>query len=325
MLDPAGLGRPDIAPISLEVVLSCLVFEALFAWTAYRGIAAIEKVAILVAPFVLIVSVGVGIAMVNEYGGWSRVLAEASQKDGLGFGSGVTLVVGAWVAGAIMGADILRFAKHFWAVVAGAAACFILTNPLLNVIGYVGTITSGDSNFVNWMCQQGIVLAIIGVIVWTTSLWTTNNSELYSNALYAGPALHTLGMKVKRKKIVLIVGTVGTILGALGFYQMFFADFITVLGAAFVPLAGPIIADYYFLRSSEYTTRNVTLQPILHLPGVISFLIGATCGIVFQYVFPLPGGFSSGIAALLITVVVHIALRFASPIQRNTSGSRLRN
>lgn len=321
VIDPAALGRPDIPPISLEVALSCLVFGALFTWTAYRGISAIEKVAIPVAPFVLIVSVLVGIAMVNEYGGWTNVVNEASKQSGLGFGTGVTIVIGAWVAGAIMGADILRFAKNFWAVVAGAAACFVFTNPLLNVIGYIGTLTTGDSNFVNWMYQQGIFLAIIGVIVWTTSLWTTNNSELYSNSLYTGPALHSLGITIKRKKIVLVVGIVGTILGALGFYQLFFSDFITVLGAAFVPLAGPIIADYYFLRRKEYTAENCDRQPPMHWPGVIAFLIGATCGIIFQYWLPLPGGFSSGVAALLITIIAHLLLHPVFATHRKTSAS----
>ena len=31
-----------------------------------------------------------------------------------------------------------------------------------------------------------LIPAIVGVLVWTTSLWTTNNSELYSNSLTPG-------------------------------------------------------------------------------------------------------------------------------------------
>ena len=114
------------------------------------------------------------------------MVEEASTRSGMSIGTGLTIVIGAWIAGAIMGADIMRFTRSVKAVVICAAACFILTNPLLNVVGYVGSITTGDSNFDNWMYDKGLLLAIVGVLVWTTSLWTTNNSELYSNSLTPG-------------------------------------------------------------------------------------------------------------------------------------------
>ena len=308
VIDPAAFGRPGIPPVSLEVVLSCVVFGALFTWTAYRGIAAIEKVAIPVAPFVLAVAVFAGIGMLNEGGGWGAMVEEASTRSGMPIGTGITIVVGAWIAGAVMGADIMRFAKDVRAVVIGAAAAFILTNPLLNIVGYIGAITTGDANFVNWMYTHGLVLTFIGVIVWTTSLWTTENSELYSNSLYTGPVLRSFDVKVKRSTLVLVVGVVGTVLGSLAFYQLFFADFITVLGAAFVPLVAPIIADYFLLRRGAFAGDSHLRQPAVRWNGVVSFLVGATCGLLFQYVWPLPGDFSAGIAALVITFVLHVAL-----------------
>src|SRR5699024_95585 len=137
-------------------------FGALFTWTAYRGISAIEKVALPVAPLLLVVSVYAAIGMLNDNGGWDAMVTEASTRGGLPMGTGITIVVGAWIAGAVMGADIMRFAKNVRTVVIGAAAAFILTNPLLNVVGYIGSIATGDSNFVNWMYTQGIVLTIIG-------------------------------------------------------------------------------------------------------------------------------------------------------------------
>lgn len=186
LIDPAALGKVGVAPVTLEVALTCLVFGAVFTWTAYRGISAIEKVATPVAPFVLVVALGVGIAMLAEFGGVGPMVEEASTRSGMSIGTGLTIVIGAWIAGAIMGADIMRFTRSVKAVVICAAACFILTNPLLNVVGYVGSITTGDSNFDNWMYDKGLLLAIVGVLVWTTSLWTTNNSELYSNSLTPG-------------------------------------------------------------------------------------------------------------------------------------------
>ncbi|MDR1634456.1 MAG: cytosine permease [Bifidobacteriaceae bacterium] len=309
VIDPAWFGKTG-APVTLEVLASCLVFGALFTWTAYRGIAAIERVALPVAPFVLVVAVWVGGAIIAESGGFGAMVDKSHAVSGLGFGAGITTVVGAWIAGAIMGVDIFRFAKHLRAVLIGGAACFILTNPVLNVIGYAASVASGDFNFVNWMYRSGVFLSIIGVLVWTTSLWTTNNSELYCNALYTGPVLDAFGVKAKRTKLILIAGVVGTILGSAAFYQLFFADFINILGAAFVPLAGPIIVDFYFTRRGQYGASPHAQAPV-RWPGVISFAAGAALGLVFQYGVALPGGFPAGIAALLITMALHATLHYA--------------
>ncbi|GAA1471714.1 cytosine permease [Corynebacterium felinum] len=294
--------------LSLEYVLLCLFWGAVFTWSAWRGIEIIERISGWAAPFVLVVAVVAAILMVSEYGGIGAVLAEASTRSGMSQGTGVTIMLGAWIAGVIMGVDIFRYAgnnKHVWV---GAAACFVLTNPLLNIVGYLGAIATGDSNFITWMAVKGALLTVTGVILWVLALWTTNMSELYCNALYVGPAAESMGWRVRRGKIVIVVGTIGTIAGSLGFYSYFFADFITILGAAFVPLAGPILADYFFIRRKEYATANPNEMPPVRWPALISFVIGAVAGVIFQYWLPLPWNFPAGFAALILTFILHIVL-----------------
>lgn len=297
-----------INDLTLEYVLFCLFWGAVFTYTAWRGITAIEKISALAAPFVLIVAIVVAFLMVNEFGGFGNVLDEAATRDGMSQGTAVTILIGAWIAGVIMGVDIFRYAKNPMHVFIGAAACFILTNPLLNIIGYTGSIATGDANFIAWMADNGVLLTILGAALWVLALWTTNMSELYCNALYVGPAAESAGFRIKRGTIVIVVGIIGTILGALGFYTYFFADFITVLGAAFVPLAGPILADFYIVRRAEYATADPNRMPPVRWPAVISFIVGALAGITFQYWVPLPFDFPAGIAALIITFVLHLIL-----------------
>ncbi|WP_217133489.1 purine-cytosine permease family protein [Leucobacter chinensis] len=294
--------------LSLEYVLFSLFWGAIFTWSAWKGIVALERISASAAPFILLVAVVAAVMMTNEFGGFGNVLAEGSTRSGTTVGTGVTLLIGAWIAGVIMGVDIFRFAKKASHVLIGAGACFILTNPLLNIVGYTGSIATGDANFISWMVTKGPFFAIIGVVLWVVALWTTNMSELYCNALYVGPAANAMGFKVSRPKIVITVGIIGSILGAFGFYSFFFADFITVLGAAFVPLAGPILADFYVVRRREYETANVNDLPKVRWPGIISFLIGAALGIVFQYALPLPGDFPAGLGALIVTFALHIVL-----------------
>lgn len=294
--------------LSLDFVIFSLIWGAIFTWSAWKGIVALERISAPAAPFVLIVAIVAAIMMTEEFGGFGNVLAEGSTRSGTTMGTGITLIIGAWIAGVIMGVDIFRFAKRASHVLIGAGACFILTNPLLNIIGYTGSIATGDPNFISWMVDKGVLFAILGVILWVVALWTTNMSELYCNALYVGPAANAMGFKISRTKIVITVGVIGSIMGAFGFYSFFFADFITVLGAAFVPLAGPILADFYVVRRREYTAANVNELPKVRWPGIISFLVGAVLGLVFQYVMPLPGDFPAGLGALIITFALHIVL-----------------
>lgn len=310
VFNPESLGYTEIPAITLEVFLSCVIAGAIFTWAAYRGIEAIENMAIPVAPIILIIAIWVGLGMLKEGGGLSAFLSEASTRSGLGLGSGITVVIGSWIAGAMMGVDLFRFNKTKVAVFWGAAACFIFTNPLLNVVGYIGSISVGQFNYVEWMMGKSLLLAVIGVFAWTASLWTTNNAELYCNSLYTGPVFASAGKLFERKKLVLVAGIVGTIFGSLAFYQIFFADFINVLGAGATPVVGPLLADYYFIKKRNYDKNKYNDQPQYRKAGVISFFVGSISGITLEYVFEI--GFSTGVLALLISMVVYVIAYYAT-------------
>lgn len=130
---PASFGMEGVDPISLEEFLACAIFGAVFTYTAVRGMSAIEKVATVFSPLILIVAIVAGVIFVNQAGGVGPFMDKANELSGMGLGSGITIVVGSWIAGAIMGVDMFRFNKSVKAVWLCAAACFILTNPILNL------------------------------------------------------------------------------------------------------------------------------------------------------------------------------------------------
>ena len=316
VFDPSQYGFTGVAPITLEVTIACLIWGIVFTYTAVRGMGAIEKVSDVFAPLILIVAVVVGVIFVVQAGGVGGFLDEASSLHGLGMGQAITAVVGSWIAGAVMGVDMFRFNKSVKAVWGCAAACFILTNPILNIVGYIGTVHIGDFNYVLWMLGVNLLIAILGVVVWTTALWTTDNSELYCNALYTGPSLNALGVRVPRKKLVIIAGSVGTILGTFAFYQLFFANFINVLGSMAPPLCAPILADYFIIgrkNKDKYNMELLNKHPNFRRAGVISFIIGAILGFVFQYKVQLPLDLPAGLVAMVISFIIYIAIYKLTP------------
>lgn len=313
IFNPANYGFEGVAPITLEVFLACLLWGTIFTITAIRGMGAIEKVANVCAPAIMLVAIVVGVVFIAQSGGPGAFIEKASALTGLGIGNGITVVVGSWIAGAIMGVDLFRFNKNTRAVFWCAAACFIFTNPILNFVGYIGQVHIGQYNYVMWMLGVNAIVALIGVFVWTTALWTTDNGELYCNSLYTGPALDSFGVKANRKILVGICGGVGTILGALAFYQLFFANFINVLGSMAPPLCAPILADYFIFNKGKYNAELLNKQPVVRWAGIISFVVGAVLGFLFQYKVSLPLDLPAGLVAMIISFVLYIVIYKFTP------------
>ena len=319
IFDPADLGFQGVAPITLEVFLACFIWGIIFTVTAIKGMGAIEKVANVTAPLILFVAIAVGVVFIQQSGGVSSFLDKASELGGLGIGNGITVFVGSWIAGAVMGVDLFRFNKNVKAVFLCAAACFILTNPVLNIVGYIGAVHIGEFNYVLWMLGVNAIIAVIGVFVWTTALWTTDNGELYCNALYTGPSLDAVGIHVSRKKLVAICGILGTILGSLAFYQLLFENFINVLGSMAPPLCAPVLADYFVIgrkKQKKYDSELLDSHPTVRWAGILSFAVGVVLGCIFQYVVPLPYGLPSGLVAMLVSFLVYILIYRLTPDSR---------
>ncbi|HHN8473762.1 TPA: purine-cytosine permease family protein [Morganella morganii] len=306
VFNPAEHGYSG-APITLEVFLSCVVAGLLFTYTSLHGMKGLEIIAIPVSPVIMIIAVITGYAMLQEGGGLSVFIENSNRNEGLMLSTAITMVVGSWIAGAVMGVDLFRFNKSISAVFWGSAACFIFTNPLLNVVGYIGTMTVGMPNYITWMIEKSFLLALIGVITWTLSLWTTNDAELYCNSLYTGPVLDSVGVKVNKNVLILTTGIIGTVLGAIGFYQIFFADFINYLGIMAPPLAGPLLADYYITRKCRYDITQINSQPKYNYAGVISALAGMASGLVMA-LNNILSDWPTGLLALVITVIIYLIL-----------------
>ncbi|MFS8541458.1 MAG: cytosine permease, partial [Tissierellales bacterium] len=142
VINPANLGH-NIPPITLEGMLATIFWGLVFTYTAAKGIKAIEKVSSAVGPIILIIAITMGYVMIQQVGGTESFLEIANQKTGLSLGTGITVLVGSWIAGAVMGVDLFRFNKNILAVWLGSAACFIITNPVLNIVGYISTMSYG--------------------------------------------------------------------------------------------------------------------------------------------------------------------------------------
>lgn len=106
-----------------------------------------------------------------------------------------------------------------------------------------------------------IGMGIPGIIVLSLTQWVTNTSNLYSASL----GFNVIFTKVKFRTLVLILGTIGTLLGVFGIYNQF-VPFLNILGIFIAPVPGIYIAEFYFIKKSSIA--SVTVKSLNRSCGV---------------------------------------------------------
>ena len=114
------------------------------------------------------------------------------------------------------------------------------------VIGIIMAKVAGEYDISQVLCNVG--LPVLGMIVLILAAWTTNTTNAYLAGINI---VNILGLKDdKRAMVTLISGLIGTILAMVGVMSQFEA-FITWLGAAFSPMGGVMLVDYWILRKAN--------------------------------------------------------------------------
>src|SRR5699024_11618334 len=109
IITPVSLGFEGVEPITIEEFITMIIFGLVFTMTVYYGIKAIENVASIISPLILVMAVIAGIGMLIDGGGVGSIINSVQGFEGLEFGTSITIVTGSLIAGVIMGVDFFRF------------------------------------------------------------------------------------------------------------------------------------------------------------------------------------------------------------------------
>ena len=78
-------------------------------------------------------------------------------------------------------------------------------------------------------------------------------------------------IKVPRNKLTLVFGLVGTILGCVGFYNLF-GSYINFLSSTVPPIVGIVFADFLTKYNHGYT--DLDSLPRADIGGFVSWIVG---------------------------------------------------
>ncbi|MDW7662636.1 MAG: cytosine permease [Bacillota bacterium] len=259
------------------------------AYIGYKGLSVLSKFA---APAILIMSAWGINAAINNAGGWAGLTSIQPTGD-VNINGAVVMIVGAFAVGGAIQADITRYSKNATHSIIATTIGYMFAHSFVIIAGYMVTLATGIDSLPAAMVAVG--LGIPALIVLIAAQWTTNDNNLYSSSLAFSNIL-----RMKKSKIVLVLGVIATIIGAIGVVD-YLVPWLILLGIGVPPVAGIIIADYFIIKKGKYEFERNTAYGDFSKPAFISWIIAAIAG------YNITWGLSS-INSLVIGFVVYIFL-----------------
>jgi cytosine permease len=197
-----------------------------------------------VPSFILLVAWSIGGELIGHDVG--ALVASAPPGPSLTLLEGTTLVAGGFIVGAVITPDMTRFNRSAADVVKQTVVGFTVGEYLIGMSGVLlaHAIRSDDiitivTSSVGWV---GTLVIILGTL-------KINDWNLYSAGLGVVNFVGTVfGRRVNRAVATLALGVVGSVLAAGGILDNFIG-FLSLLGVAFPPIAGIMVAEYFVVKT----------------------------------------------------------------------------
>jgi len=299
-------------PVLFSVI--CQIFVVTLALFGHEGISRVEPwLAVLILAIMAYV-------FAMAFGKFDPAEFAAIRVDSsLGYTPFIVLdiVIATAISWTVLSADINRMARNTCASVLGAGVGYTLSTVLAMIlgataIGYVilsgGQATAFDPTSLVEAFGAPLAIAIF------LSVMATNSMAVY------GMITSVVNSRPERKlpflATALVIGAV-SILGSTWLALLDqFTDFLTLIGAFFVPVFAIMIVDYYILKRASYT-RDI----LRHTGGAYWYrngvnwiavgvwVAGAVAAYLLTYVFPSPLG--ATLPCFMISFLLYLGMSWS--------------
>jgi len=277
-------------PEELNIFLM-LIFGFAFCSTAFIGYRGLEKLSIISVPLMTaLLFTSIFIAL-SDVGGINGIEAIVPTGD-MAIAQAVTVVVGTFISGGTQVTNWTRFSDRPLNAVKASLIAFFAGNTLMLISGATGAIVYGESDIVEVLALQGLLLA--GIILLFMNIWTTQDNTIYNFSIAGCNLFGTLN----RRMITVAGAGAGTIIAILGMYDLII-PYMEWLGLLIPPVGGVIMADFFLIRSQRYPELSSLSQPDFNLSGILAYIAGCLVALFSPGIPPLNGIIFSIIAYTL--------------------------
>lgn len=293
----AGL-MPSALPVWAWSILAGFVVTAIVAF----GFGGMQWLANVTVPLFLVL-VGWSISAELARHSLAELMTSPPPGPAMSVAQGTAVVAGGLIVGAIITADMTRFNKTPLDVVKQTAVGVTLGEF---VIGLAGVLLAHAAKSGNIIAIVTGSVGLIGLLIVLAGTLKINDWNLYSASLgFINFVSTAFGRDLPRVATTVVLGVVGSVLAAVGILGHFI-DFLIVLSAAFPPIAGIMIAEYFVVKrwrgELDATRASGTL------PKTAPRLVPAT--LVIWLIASLVGYFSTwgipSITAIVVSMVLYV-------------------
>lgn len=240
----------------------------------------------------------------------SGLAAVPPSGEPLTIAAAATTIAGGFMTGAVTCPDMTRFNRKGWHVLLQSSSSMILSEYIVGMTGVLLGHLVGSDDVANIVLSTSGFVGLIVVVLATAKI---NDWNLYSSSLGVVNFAQTVfGRRLHRGAMTLVIGTLGTVLSAVGFLQHF-EGFLSVLGVAIPPAGGIVVAEYYLVRRQSRPLHDT--RPDGTLPATMALWVPATIAVwavafcVGQFIdWGIPVLNSLVVAVVLYTVLGRLGL-----------------
>ncbi|WP_414838930.1 cytosine permease [Carnobacterium sp. TMP28] len=233
--------------------------------SAFFGMKTLAIISFISVPAIALLGGKSVIDAIQSAGGMKEILS-LTPTNPITMGTAISLTIGSFISGGSTTADFTRFAKSQKISVVTTVLAFFVGNSLMFLFGAVGAMVTGLSDVSEVMFSQGLIIPAI--VVLGLNIWTTNDNAIYT----AGLGFSNI-TKQPKKKIVLILGLLGT-LSSLFLYNNF-QVFLGSLGTFIPPVGGILIADYFLHDKERYKHFDTQEFRSVNVHALLATAIGS--------------------------------------------------
>ena len=242
---------------------------------ALKGIKALEWLANVAVPVVIVFGVISIVKSLQTTGGLAGMAAKVTNDGSFTFNSAVVACVGIYAQAAVMFTpDIMRFAKSKKAAFIIMLLSLMIANPFVLLIGGFGASATGEYDIAYILAAQGLLVGSFLALV--LNMWSTMNGCIYTGTLAV-----TSTVNVDRWKLVLGFGVIAFVLTWIDLFQHF-VGFISLLSGFVPPLAGIYLYDYLITYKKKYPEFTTTKFKKINVASFIAW----ACAVAASYLIP---------------------------------------
>lgn len=293
----------NVFGLNIPKILLVIIGGILMTSTAVIGYKAIEKLSKAAVPLMGLLLIA-SLWRVLSSQQWSDVVNAPMTGDPLPLGIAISLVIGSFAVGAVIGPDIARYAKTPKDAVIGSFSGFLVGFSAVLIVAAILAKATGEVDIVAIML--GLGWGTFAMLILILAQWTTNDNNLYSAAL----GFSVIFKSIPKAKLTIGAGIIGTLMAVFGIYDNFI-PFLIFLSALIPPIGGIYVADY-LLNKGKYSFANLSNMKMINPIGVTTWMIASLFAFMTT---PAPNGFgffsftnAPGLDAFIVAFVLQLAL-----------------